>query len=246
MSISNDPLPRPRNGQSAAASGSNSAKQFVTAKSAHARKAQAATPIIRDPIPLRTQHYNPFLQPNFEASTFQSPPSPSSTFVPTDFFITPPTTPQESVNAPESYIRLSSPPPTLRNSVVERFLEQPLGTNLPCHIIAHNTAVQAQLDAAKVEWGVQYQLARGICSGLWSWDDVRKNLDRFTGTNEEVAPKIASIMNLEKGKGGVASDPNVWSVISPSHLWFSKLMCSMTGQNSIANKLPSSRTKAAC
>lgn len=68
------------------------------------------------------------------------------------------------------------------------------GRDLEQAVIVHNEEVQKLFDDNKIEWGTQYELARGISTGAWTWDDIRGRVHDFTGNNEEIAGKVRSIM----------------------------------------------------
>ncbi|KAK0185175.1 RNA dependent RNA polymerase-domain-containing protein, partial [Armillaria mellea] len=74
---------------------------------------------------------------------------------------------------------------------------------LPTNIVAHDLAVQRLFDDQKISWGVQWELARGVSTGSWTWDEVKDKLlssASLRGTEEEVLFKVASIMkNLPFG-----------------------------------------------
>ncbi len=71
------------------------------------------------------------------------------------------------------------------------------GVKLPTNIVAHDSAVQRLFDNQEISWGVQWELARGVSTDCWTWDEVKDKLlssDSLRGTEEEVLFKVASIM----------------------------------------------------
>ncbi|KAK0234147.1 RNA dependent RNA polymerase-domain-containing protein [Armillaria fumosa] len=71
------------------------------------------------------------------------------------------------------------------------------GVKLPTNIVAHDTAVQKLFDNQEISWGVQWELARGVSTECWTWDEVKDKLftpNSLHGTEEEVLFKVASIM----------------------------------------------------
>ncbi|KAL6307807.1 RNA dependent RNA polymerase-domain-containing protein [Sparassis latifolia] len=63
-------------------------------------------------------------------------------------------------------------------------------------IVAHSRAIQKILDDKRIAWGVQYELARGVSQGLWSWDDVTESkLEILQGPNRTAAPLVAQVMS---------------------------------------------------
>ena len=100
------------------------------------------------------------------------------------------------------------PQPASPTTSLEAFLTTPLGVDLnPC-IIAHDTGVQQLLDKAKVSWGVQYELARGVSKGLYRWSDVELKIQALVGSNKEIGHKVQSIMRDKPRKG--FADLSVW------------------------------------
>lgn len=91
---------------------------------------------------------------------------------------------------------------------VDAFLQRDPCPDLAYHIIAYNEGAQAGFDALKIEWGVQFQLARGQTIGLWTWDQVIASMDKLRGTNEESGPQVLAVMLPEKASN--ATDHRVW------------------------------------
>ncbi|KAI0669315.1 hypothetical protein C8Q78DRAFT_992922 [Trametes maxima] len=60
------------------------------------------------------------------------------------------------------------------------------------HFIAHLTDVQPLFDKMDITWGVQYELARGVCCGQWTWSDITCSvLENLRGIlNKSTAPRI--------------------------------------------------------
>ncbi|OSX67200.1 hypothetical protein POSPLADRAFT_1127992 [Postia placenta MAD-698-R-SB12] len=78
-------------------------------------------------------------------------------------------------------------------------------------IIAHSRNVQAMLDAEQVSWGVQYEIARGICSGLWTWQDVTmEKLERLRGPNQMAAPRVHAVMLSRASDRTPVTDMPLW------------------------------------
>ena len=51
------------------------------------------------------------------------------------------------------------------------------------------------MERLKISWGVQLELARGVLSEEWTWDDVTiQSLERLRGINADAAPKVRSVM----------------------------------------------------
>lgn len=75
------------------------------------------------------------------------------------------------------------------------------GVKLSTNIVAHDSAVQKLFDNQEISWGVQWELARGVSTDCWTWDEVKDKLlssDSLRGTEEEVLFKVASIMKNQR------------------------------------------------
>ncbi|KAF8167315.1 RNA dependent RNA polymerase-domain-containing protein [Crassisporium funariophilum] len=95
----------------------------------------------------------------------------------------------------------SAPPaplPTLPDievpEAVSLFAQSPIGTDLKHVVIAHCDETQQLLDENCICWGTQYELARGVCTGAWTWADVREHVVNLVGDNAHVAPKVHIVM----------------------------------------------------
>ncbi|KAH9923676.1 RNA dependent RNA polymerase-domain-containing protein [Fomitopsis serialis] len=63
-------------------------------------------------------------------------------------------------------------------------------------IIAHDREVQHSMDAKRISWGVQYELARGVSGGRWQWSDVtEERLNRLKGPESEAAHLVEQVMH---------------------------------------------------
>ena len=66
---------------------------------------------------------------------------------------------------------------------------------LPRRTICHSARAQQLMERLKISWGVQLELARGVLSEEWTWDDVtNQSLERLRGINADAAPKVRSVM----------------------------------------------------
>lgn len=58
------------------------------------------------------------------------------------------------------------------------------------------------MEGLKISWAVQYELARGVLSDMWTWDDVTfEVLERLQGSNYEAAPRVSKVMSEARGEG---------------------------------------------
>ena len=63
-------------------------------------------------------------------------------------------------------------------------------------IIAHDFDVQKLFDGLHIAWGVQYEIARGITDGRWTWKDVTADkLEKLKGQkNVEQAYRVPAVI----------------------------------------------------
>ena len=98
--------------------------------------------------------------------------------------------------------------------------------------------MQDLADDHSFSWGAQYELARGVCSGQWTWEGILAHEDELkkscTGKpNEGSAPYVAGIM----GRPGMANnDCALWCVSNFPTVVRSFLIRS-AGLSWIANKV---------
>lgn len=94
---------------------------------------------------------------------------------------------------------------------VLRFARSPFGTELEIMVIAHCQRTQKVLDEHQIAWGVQYEIARRICSGLLTWEEVESQVGSLQGNNSEAVCKVERMM---KGQAGIKlSDLHVWYIV---------------------------------
>ncbi|KAG6883508.1 hypothetical protein C0993_005764 [Termitomyces sp. T159_Od127] len=91
----------------------------------------------------------------------------------------------------------------------EKFLAGSLGTDLEPHIIAHDKNIVSCMDHHKLPWGVQYEIARGVTEGIWSWASVEAKIPQLCGSNSEKAHKVRNIM-LDRVRPPSALGHSVW------------------------------------
>jgi RNA-dependent RNA polymerase len=69
------------------------------------------------------------------------------------------------------------------------------GGDLPFYIVAHDHDIQELMDAKHIPWGAQWNIARGVSTGQWKWEDVTPSkLDLLRGSNVEAAWKVSSVI----------------------------------------------------
>ncbi|KAI9513086.1 RNA dependent RNA polymerase-domain-containing protein [Russula earlei] len=86
---------------------------------------------------------------------------------------------------------------------------------LPHRNICHCPHAQKRMERLKISWGVQYELARGVLSDEWTWDDVTAQvLERLRGSNAEAAPKVRTVMaealNKNDRANSQTTNSDVW------------------------------------
>jgi RNA-dependent RNA polymerase len=108
------------------------------------------------------------------------------------------------------YIQVD-PEPSIKpsRSTLDEFLSGPIGVDLDTSFIAHDAGVQALLDKEQISWGVQFELARGVTTGQWTWDAVKSKIGELTGPSAKAAPRVRSVMLDVPLK---ASDLTIWHV----------------------------------
>ncbi|CAA7264868.1 unnamed protein product [Cyclocybe aegerita] len=80
---------------------------------------------------------------------------------------------------------------------VIRFANGPLCADLKEVFIGGRpdaNGTQKLLDEHRIEWGIQYELARGVSNGSWTWDDVRDRILELRGKNADAAYKVNRVM----------------------------------------------------
>ncbi|KAH0591428.1 hypothetical protein H2248_001505 [Termitomyces sp. 'cryptogamus'] len=102
-----------------------------------------------------------------------------------------------------------APTPPDDDAVLKNFFASPLGQDLDPYIIAHDKEIVDLMDNNKISWGVQYEIARGVTQGNWSWADVKAKIPQLHGSNSETAWKVRSII-LDRTKPPSTYGRSVW------------------------------------
>jgi hypothetical protein len=104
-----------------------------------------------------------------------------------------------------------SPPKTV-NDV---FASQPAPSTinrrsgLDTQIVAHSKPVQKMFDEHHIAWGVQFEIAKGVTRGSWTWQDVtEQKVKLLMGSNVDAACKVPAVM-LERSLKH-PSDLKIW------------------------------------
>lgn len=105
-------------------------------------------------------------------------------------------------NPPLKTRHLAVPASTDTPRTISSFFQGTLGAALNPVVIAHSRDAQKLMDDLDLAWGAQYELARGVSLGQWTWEEVRKVLreksNEFRGSNAETAFKVGALMRDRK------------------------------------------------
>ncbi|KAH9885398.1 RNA dependent RNA polymerase-domain-containing protein [Cubamyces lactineus] len=87
-------------------------------------------------------------------------------------------------------------------------------------IVAHSREAQRLMDEKRIAWGVQYEIARGVSCGWWSWQDVTsERLENLRGSNRDAVLKIPQVFpRPSKGGGMSQSDLQLWAELDREEL----------------------------
>lgn len=208
-------------------SGSNSSFSFVSSQSSssgpssqegkHDRYGANGSPymigesVIEGVTPNLPKH----TQPTLDAPAFTAPPLPVA-------------------------IMPSVTPTTPITESVSEFCKKSLGTKLDSHIIAHCPTTQTHFENLSIAWGTQYELARGVTHGTWTWEQVREQVPKLTGSNTTAAYKVRAVM---RGQAMPLKKQNfaVWLVLFLLCRSWSLIFCD-EGRSWTVNKTPSRKT----
>ena len=206
-------------------SGSNSSFSFVSSQSSssvpssqegkHDRHgANSSPPMIKKSVTQGVK-FKPSTQPTSDAPASSAPPRPVA--------MTQSVTPGTSI--PES---------------VSEFCKKPLGTKLDSYTIAHCPTTQTMFEDLNIAWGTQYELARGVTHGIWTWEQVREQAPNLTGSNTTAAYKVRALM---RGKAIPLQKQNfaVWLVLFLLCRPWSLIFCHK-GRSWTVNKMLSRKT----
>ncbi|KDQ30690.1 hypothetical protein PLEOSDRAFT_1053861 [Pleurotus ostreatus PC15] len=92
-------------------------------------------------------------------------------------------------------------------SKVSKYIWDFLDDSVPTYTIAYDEEVHALVQKHRLSFGVQYELARGVVSGRWTWDEVKKGVSLLEGDNVDVAWRVGEIM---KGNQKRKPDLELW------------------------------------
>ncbi|KAJ6541596.1 RNA dependent RNA polymerase-domain-containing protein [Mycena capillaripes] len=84
------------------------------------------------------------------------------------------------------------------------------GRDLQPFVISHSAEVQPVLDTLQIARGVQWELVRGIKSGVWTWDDVKLKIDELKGPNALIAPAVRNIMRGAPARSYTSHERSLW------------------------------------
>ena len=88
----------------------------------------------------------------------------------------------------------------------------------PIYIIAHSERAQRLFDMIPLSWGVQYEIARGVSQGAWSWETVVESeaaLRRSLCGPNTNASRVSQVLGQSSTLGdSLPSDDDVWCVVA--------------------------------
>jgi hypothetical protein len=74
------------------------------------------------------------------------------------------------------------------------------------------------MEQLKISWGVQYELARGVLSDKWTWDDITDSvLRQLRGSNAQAASRVSAVVSGTIG--GTSIVPLTDSSATNINLW---------------------------
>lgn len=100
-------------------------------------------------------------------------------------------------------------------NLLDKFLNGPIGVDLETDFIAHDTRIQALLDKEHISWGVQFELARGVTTSQWTWEQVESKIGGLTGPSAKAAYRVRSVMLNIPQK---SSDLTLWEELDREQL----------------------------
>ncbi|KAF8910164.1 RNA dependent RNA polymerase-domain-containing protein [Gymnopilus junonius] len=103
-------------------------------------------------------------------------------------------------------------------TVISQFARSQFGADLEPDLIAHDDETQRLMDSLMIEWGTQYELARGVSQDTWTWADVRAHLQQLKGKNVDSASKVQIIMRGKHTASSSATDIYLWKELDREQL----------------------------
>lgn len=81
------------------------------------------------------------------------------------------------------------------------------------YVIAHDARVQKLMDKYELSWGVQYELARGVSDGRWTWENITESeVRKLCGSNQNSAGSVSAVMRGFAEAGTSTFGRNIWCV----------------------------------
>ncbi|KAF8215655.1 RNA dependent RNA polymerase-domain-containing protein [Mycena galopus ATCC 62051] len=95
------------------------------------------------------------------------------------------------------------------------------GSALEKHVIVHSKEVQKLFDSRGVALGVQWELARGVSTGKWTWEEIEtrmmKDFDVLIGPNSKIAWKVPGIMRGREMADSESHGLALWNEVDREH-----------------------------
>jgi len=93
---------------------------------------------------------------------------------------------------------------------VRWFANSQFGTDLEQLFIAHDDEAQKLMDLNGIEWGTQFELARGVSTGAWTWNDIHKHISGLGGSNAKSACKVPRVLRGAPPSSIQLGDIGIW------------------------------------
>ena len=87
---------------------------------------------------------------------------------------------------------------------IRRALEESMPSRAVC-VIAHSRKVQKLFDSMHISWAVQYEIARGVSLGWWTWDKITE--DKLRHLQDPTNSAAAHVSQQIRGHPASAATP---------------------------------------
>ena len=78
-------------------------------------------------------------------------------------------------------------------------------------LIAHDQILQEVMDNYRLPWGVQYELARGVTKGLWTWEAVDSKIRQLKASvNKDAILAPSFVFDIMLGREPVVRQVKLW------------------------------------
>ncbi len=105
-------------------------------------------------------------------------------------------------------------------------------------VIAHSAKAQEHFDRLSISWAVQYEIARAVSLGWWTWEEV--TLEKLKLLQDPTNTAAARVSQVIRGAGNVVSpmDMAMWYVVAPRTTAFANVGAgpNLTGKRLLSAK----------